>query len=252
MQENPRGHATVQSTRMIKMDDIFPVADPPISENVQNTSFTAKQDSKTQDVVQAAPMPLPLSVKASDDIPSTRDQAQEGCDEKGPQNEVASPLTASELLAKLNLRAPGSVLRPATMKGETTSATLQGGRRAGSSVPVNPAPPPPVADKPPTPPNIIAQLFGSTAAKTGQPVSSQQASRDHAMPNVQGTRGLATCAEQGNSKHLDLGAGVATVENPADARREAAKQVIQILLRDDRFIDALADAMSEISALFRR
>eukprot|EP00892_Ulva_mutabilis_P004826 jgi/Ulvmu1/2715/UM014_0172.1 len=233
--ESSGAAATMNPTRMIKIGDLFPSIGGPVPASMHNASSTSDMPAPQSAGGSSA---VPMAMKTYD-AATAEHAAKASCNTEPRRIDTAGTMTATELLAKLTAKVNGSA--------QLTTPPAGKGHGEQSSVRNLPLPPPPVVDQPAQPPNIIAQLFRSTAAKAITQASGQQSSSEVGSASATGKQDVIQTEGQATTDQTGVTDQVRTDTCCAEGRRAAAMRLVQILLQDSRFLDAVADAMSAMS-----
>lgn len=231
--------------RMIKVDDLFMVMGSPSMADVQHASPASHaQHASTDEATANGPKfgSVPAQTLQDDGTPT---EATVTCDAQATKPESSSPLTASKLLAKLHPKVQAAQLAHAPeAPGDFSTATVGPGV-AEQRMRNVPPPPPPDVEKPFAPPDIIAQLFGSTSGAPS--VSVQKSAQDDETASThRNPSHMRAAAVTVSDQHCELN-GSSTATLPDHKHHASVKKLFQILLQDERFIDAVADAMSTMT-----
>lgn len=240
----PTAEPNMTQARMIKIDDLFSVTGSPLTAGIQPARPSPASHLSTRtEAMPTGPQAVTGPAEAVCDRETPND-ARASSDMEGSKVEGSSTLTASELLAKLTPKAQASQL---TLPTEPAVAAGAGNMSSGfnkhrmCNVPPQP---PPVVDKPMHTPNIIAQLFGGSAANPS--ISARKELPDDGIGSKHSLSAMQS-ADIASSDQKCQFEKVAAASLPNKMHRASVKQLFQILIEDDRFLDSVADAMSEMA-----
>lgn len=237
----PTAETNMTQARMIKIDDLFSVTGSKLTPGVQHARASGtSQLSKRTEAVPTVPQAIHGTADPVCDTEALN-QARGSSDVDGSKIEGSSTLTASELLAKLNPKAQATQLtlasEPAVGAGAADIGSGLNNQRMSNVLPQ----PPPVVDKPTPTPNIIAQLFSGSAGNPS--VSARKDTPDDGIGNKSSLSAVQS-AEVASNDQLKT---VTATSLPNKMHRASVKQLFHLLIEDDRFLDAVADAMSDMA-----